>query len=230
MIKNIFLDLDDTILDFQKGERRAITHALRDFGIEPSVELIDRYVAINLDCWRALERGEMTKDQVLVVRFERLFSELMLDLSAEKVQRTYEEYLAGEHDFIEGAEELLQELKKNIKYRLFMVTNGIPSVQWPRIRDAGIGEYFDAIFISEEIGNAKPDVRFFNECFQRIGDLRHEECIIVGDSLTSDVKGGLNAGILTCHFNKRNTKYGDIRPHYEIKSLSELIPLLDGIE
>ena len=189
MIRNIFLDLDDTILDFQKGERRAITHTLRDFGIEPSVELIDRYVAINLDCWRALERGEMTKDQVLIVRFERLFSELVLDLSAEKVQQTYEEYLAGEHDFIEGAEELLQELKKNEKYRLYMVTNGIPSVQWPRIRDAGIGEYFDAIFISEEIGYAKPDVRFFNECFQRIGGLRHEECIIVGDSLTSDVKG-----------------------------------------
>ena len=111
-----------------------------------------------------------------------------------------------------------------------MATNGIPSVQKPRIRDAKIGGFFDGIFISEEIGYAKPDARFFEECFKKIENFRPEESIIVGDSLTSDIKGGLNAGILTCHFNRRNTKYGDIRPHYEIKSLDELIPLLDGIE
>lgn len=230
MIRNVFLDLDDTVLDFQKGERLAIAYALRDFGIEPTESCIDRYIEINLACWRALERGEMTKDQVLIGRFERLFSELKLDLSADKVQQVYEEYLAKEHDLIEGAEELLRELGRNKKYRLYMATNGIPSVQKPRIRDAKIGGFFDGIFISEEIGYAKPDARFFEGCFKKIENFRPEESIIVGDSLTSDIKGGLNAGILTCHFNRRNIKYGDIRPHYEIKSLDELIPLLDGIE
>ena len=230
MIKNVFLDLDDTLLNFQKGERVALVKTFKKIGIDPTEELINRYLRINLDCWRALERGEMTKDEVLFGRFERLFSEYRISASVTKTQEIYEELLSKEYDFLPGAKELLDDFKSCGRYRLFMATNGIPSVQNPRLDGSGVRDYFEGIFISEEIGFAKPSKAFFDECFNRIDGFRHEETIIVGDSLSSDVKGGLNAGILTCHFNPREIIYDGIKPHYTIKKLDELLPLLDSIE
>ena len=230
MIKNVFLDLDDTILDFQKGERVALIKALKQMGTDPTENLIKRYIEINLDCWRALERGEMTKDQVLFGRFERLFSEYGISASPIKTQEIYEKLLSEEHDFLPGAKELLDAFKSMGRYRLFMATNGIPSVQNPRLDDSGVREYFDMIFISEDIGFAKPSKAFFDECFSRIDGFRHEETIIVGDSLSSDICGGINAGILTCHFNRNGILYDKIKPNYVIKNLDELLPLLDSIE
>ena len=230
MIKNLFLDLDDTILDFQKGERKAIHQTLIKMGLPSDEAIIERYIEINLDCWQALERGEMTRDHVLVGRFEMLFREINTTKSAVEAQDIYEDLLKEEHDFIPGAKELLYELEKSGKYRLFMATNGIPSVQKPRIADSGIGKYFEEIFISEETGAAKPQKAFFEGCFSRIDGFTPKETIIVGDSLSSDIKGGINSGILTCHFNPKDKPYTNIKPDYKIKNLSELIPLLDSIE
>ena len=230
MIKNLFLDLDDTLLDFQKGERAAISEAFHQLGIGYDESTIERYMEINLACWQALERGEMTKDQVLFGRFERLFLEMGIEASVNDVQEIYEKLLATQHDFVDGARELLEELYASGKYRLYMATNGIPSVQKPRISDSGIGKYFDGIFISEEIGYAKPKREFFEGCFARIEDFRPEQTLIVGDSLTSDILGGINAGIRTCHFNKKDKPYDSIIPDYKINKLSELTELLDRIE
>lgn len=230
MIKNIFLDLDDTILDFQKGERKALHKAFSDMGVPTDEGTVKRYIEINLDCWRALERGQMTKDEVLVGRFEMLFREIGITASATEAQDIYEAYLAGEHDFLPGGEELLRAIEKSGKYRLFMATNGIPSVQKPRIKDSGVGRYFERIFISEEIGYAKPMKEFFDACFSEIKGFECDETIIVGDSLSSDIKGGINAGIRTCHFNPQGKPYGEITPDYTIRSLDELLPLLDSIE
>ena len=230
MIKNIFLDLDDTILDFQRGERIALCHAFEKKKIEYDEQLIQRYIEINIDCWRALERGEMTRDEVLVGRFERLFSEMGIKESADEVQAIYERALADEHDFLPGGHELLDQLKGCGCYRLYMATNGIPDVQWPRIKASGVGEYFDGIFISEEVGFAKPDRKFFEKCFNGIPNFKHEETIIVGDSLSSDIQGGINAGILTCHFNPKARPYNNIKPDYTINNLSELTELLDSIK
>ena len=110
------------------------------------------------------------------------------------------------------------------------ITNGIPEVQKPRIKDSGVSEFFSGIFLSEDIGYAKPDERFFEECFKRIDGFQKEESIIVGDSLSSDIQGGINAGILTCHFNPKSNPYNKIKPDYKISDLSELIPLLDSIK
>lgn len=230
MIRTVFLDLDDTILDFQKGERIAVCKTFQNMGVSTSDEVIDRYIEINLALWQALERREVTKDEVLIGRFEKLFSEMGIDLSANEAQEMYEELLSKEHDFLPGGKELLDEFHQCKKYRLFMATNGIPAVQWPRIKDSGVGEYFEDIFISQNIGYAKPDKRFFDECFSKIKDFDINECIIVGDSLSSDIKGGINAGIKSCHFNPKNKSYDKIIPDYKINELSELIPLLDSIE
>ena len=230
MIREVFLDLDETILDFQKGERQAIEKTLELIGIPKRESIINRYMEINVASWRALERREMTRDQVLYGRFEKLFKELSITEDAVKTQRIYQELLSKEHDFIPGGEELLQELSKSEKYRLYIATNGIPEVQRPRIIDSGIGKYFENIFISYDFGVGKPSREFFERCFEKIEGFRREECIIVGDSLTSDIKGGINAGIKTCHFDRRSTVYTDIIPDYTIKELSQLIPLLDSIE
>lgn len=230
MIKNIFLDLDDTILDFRRGERIALCRTFELKKIKYDEDVIKRYVEINLDCWRALERGEMTRDEVLVGRFNRLFCELGIKESAVEVQKIYENSLAQEREFLPGGKELLDSLGKCGKYRLFMATNGIPEVQKPRIKNSGVGEYFDGIFISDEIGFSKPDRRFFEKCFDLIPNFKKEETIIVGDSLSSDIQGGINAGILTCHFNPKASSYSNIKPDYTINELSELIPLLDGIK
>ena len=149
MIKNVFLDLDDTILDFQKGERIAIKHTFEKIGIEPSEATIKRYIEINLECWKALERGEMTRNQVLIGRFERLFSEMKITASPIDAQSIYEILLSREHDFIAGGRELLNDFKVGGKYKLYMVTNGIPEVQKPRIKDSGVSEFFSGIFLSD---------------------------------------------------------------------------------
>ena len=230
MIKTVFLDLDDTILDFQKGERNAIWQTLLRVGVQPNHSIIERYMEINISSWRALERGEMTRDQVLYGRFERLFAELGHTYSPVDTQRVYQDLLSKEHDFLPGGQELLELFRKSVKYKLYMATNGIPEVQRPRIADSGIGEYFEDIFISYDFGVGKPRKEFFDRCFEKIECFNKAEAIIVGDSLTSDIKGGINAGILTCHFNPKNIEYNDIKPDYKINQLSELIPLLDSIK
>lgn len=230
MIRTVFLDLDDTLLDFQKGERIALAKALDAMGIPYDDALVERYIEINLACWKALERGEMTSAEVLVGRFEMLFEEYKINASANEIQDIYQELLSHEHDFIPGGKELLLDFKKDGKYSLYMATNGIPAVQRPRIAASGIGEFFKDIFISYDLGYGKPKKEFFDGCFERIENFKKEECIIVGDSLTSDIKGGINAGIKTCHFNRLNLPYTDIKPDYKINYLSELIPLLDSIE
>ena len=230
MIKNVFLDLDDTIFDFQKGERHSICKTFEQMGIPTDEAVISRYIEINLDCWRALERGEMTKEQVLVGRFEVLFNELNIPASAPMAQRIYEDFLALEYDFIPGAVELLESFRSTGKYNLYTATNGIPEVQKPRIAKSGIAKYFNVIFISEEIGYAKPDKRFFDACFSSIDGFNLAETIIVGDSLTSDIKGGRDAGIKTCLFNpKGKPNKTDIIPDFEISSLGELPHVLMGL-
>ena len=230
MIRTVFLDLDDTILDFGRGERKALCRTLLDLGINPSPELVARYVEINISLWRAFERREIDREEVLVGRFRRLFSEFDIEASAEGAEESYEKYLSMEHDFLPGAEQMLKDLYNDGRYSLYMATNGNPAVQWPRIKDTDIGKYFKDIFISYDYGVGKPNREFFERCFERIEDFKPEEAIIIGDSLTSDIKGGINAGIKTCHFNHRNHAYSDIIPDYEIKNMSELKALIDSIE
>ena len=230
MIKNIFLDLDNTILDFHKAERIAVCKTFDKLNIPYTDETIARYGKINVARWKGLERGELTLKQVQYGRFEQLFDEIGVSVSAEETQDLYHRLLSEEHDFMPGGKELLDELKNSGKYRLFMATNGSPDVQHPRIADSGIGEYFENIFISYEMGCAKPQKEFFDKCFAHIEGFNRDEAIIVGDSLTSDIMGGINAGIHTCHYNVWGDKYDKIIPEYTITNLSELIPLLESIK
>lgn len=224
----VLLDLDDTILDFHKAEANAVSKTLLQLGIEPRESTVQRYSQINAGRWELLEQGLITREEVLTSRFEMLFSELELERSGIEAQKIYEELLGKGHWFMPGAEKLLETLYG--RYELYIVSNGNLSVQDSRIASAGIGRYFNEIFISERIGFDKPRKEFFDACFARIPDFDPKRAVIVGDSLTSDIRGGINAGIKTCWFNPNGEQAReDIVPDYHISALEELPKLLKKI-
>ena len=225
MIKNILLDLDDTLLDFGAAEHAALTRAFAEFGISTDEAVMRRYSEINANCWRRLERGEISRPEVLLGRFRALFAELGLPGRAEEVNARYEEYLALEHPFVPGAPALLEALYG--KFDLYIVSNGTAKIQYSRIAGANIGSYFSGIFISEEIGCDKPQKAFFDHCFSQIRNFRRAESLMVGDSLTSDMLGGRSAGIRTVWFNPANKRDTiGAAPDYEIQALRQLTELV----
>ena len=228
MIKKILLDLDDTVLDFHKGERMAIEKTLSSFGVEPTAEVIALYRECNRFCWSSLERGEMERDDVLIHRFKMVFDKLGVPEDPRKVQYVYERNLAAECHFIEGAEDAVKNLSE--KYDLYIASNGTAFVQDRRIAASGIEKYCKGIFISERIGANKPSREFFDGCFEKMGDTNKDEILIVGDSLSSDILGGINAGIHTCHVDPTGAfNYAEINPDHSIKCLSELPKLLESL-
>ena len=230
MIKYLFLDLDNTILDFSKAESIAIRKTMRQYGLEPTDELAARYSAINDWHWKALERGELTKPQVVTQRFAVFFAEQGIDVDAAAVAKTYETYLSQGHWYLPGAEEAVKE-KLFGKYRLFLASNGTPVVQHGRMTSADLYPYFEQSFISEEIGYNKPAREYFEIAFSRIPGFDPVECVMVGDSLTGDIQGGKNAGLRTVWINPGHKTAPDhLKPDYEIEYLADLPALLEELE
>ena len=227
MIEFLLLDLDDTILDFHKAERIALSKTFRDFGLEPAEDVLDLYHNINKWHWEQLELGTMTRDQVLVNRFGALFEKVGMTVDPAACAKSYESNLGIGHYFLPGAEEAVKRLKEH--YRLFLVSNGTATVQHSRLTSAGLYPYFEQVFISQEIGYNKPDKAYFDCCFERIPGFAPEKALMVGDSLTSDIKGGINAGLKTVWVNPAHKPCGDIRPDYEIEGLSDLEGLLESL-
>ena len=227
MIEYLFLDLDDTILDFKKAEYIAIGKTISDFGVEPTDAVRHRYHEINKWHWEQLELGKLTRAEVLENRFKVLFTELGVNVDATAVARTYEKNLSQGHWFLPGAEETVDLLSK--KYRLFLASNGTASVQKGRMTSANLYRFFETVFVSQEIGHNKPSKAYFDACFATIPGFDQEKAMIVGDSLSSDIKGGINAGIKTVWVNPDHKPCGDIRPDYEIEALHQLPALLETL-
>ena len=223
----VFFDLDDTLFDFKKAERIAIGKAFKEVGIEASPGIIDRYSEINVGRWQLMELGLISRNEVLLGRFTQLFSEIGADASPERTNDLYEHFLSKGHYFMPGAEELIHELYG--EYRLFICSNGTAIVQSGRIESAGIEKFFEKIFVSEKIGFNKPSKEYFERCFSEIDGFDHSRAIIIGDSLSSDIKGGLTAGIKTCWYNPmKRTGREDIIPDHTVSDLCEIPELLDS--
>ena len=228
MIRNILFDADDTLLDFQRSEREALSRTLREFGAEPTPGLLRRYHEINASFWKLLELKQIEREDLKRKRYEQLIEEYHLPLSAQAVAERYEKLLGEQYFLIDGARSLLETLSPN--YRLYIVSNGGLNVQLNRIRHAGIGAYFSDVFISQEVGYDKPDAEFFNVCFSRIPNFSREETVIVGDSLSSDIAGGKNAGIKTVWYHPNGpSSRTDIFPDCEIHHLSEFPAALERL-
>lgn len=228
MVEFLFLDMDDTILDFHKAEAVALRNTLKQFGVEPTDEVCALYSQINKGWWERLERKEVTRQQLQVGRFADLFDQLGVVADAVACAPCYMKNLGIGHYFLPGAEEAVAALSK--KYRLYLASNGELNTQKSRIASADIAQYFEKIFISGEIGVDKPDKRFFEGCFDQIPDFDPKRALMVGDSLTSDIQGGKNAGIPTCWVNPAHKPARpDIQPDYQIESITQLEALLEKL-
>lgn len=225
MMEFVFLDLDDTILDFHRTEQDSLTKTLRECGIEPTEAVIACYRQIDRQHWQRLERGELTHTQVQQGRFRVLLDELGVALDAAEVNRRFRAHLCGDQYFLPQARQAVEQLHRH--HRLFLASNGATSAQHARLERAGLRPYFEQVFISEEIGFNKPSGEFFDACFARIPGFDRERAVMVGDSLTSDILGGIRAGLRTCWLNPaRRPPDPAIRPDWEIQSLAQLEALL----
>lgn len=224
--KALFLDMDGTFLDFHAAERAAFFKAFQKAGAEPTQENYERYSALNDSLWKAFERGEIEKQDIRNSRFTKLFEALGLEADGIATEREYERFLGKGHDLIPHAKEVLEYLAG--RYPLYVVTNGFAQVQKTRLALAGIDRFMTQKFISEQIGYQKPQKEFFDACFAQLEQkFAPSEILLIGDSLTSDIRGAHNAGIASCWFNPAQAvNESGICPTYEIADLRELLELL----
>ncbi len=223
--KLVFIDLDETLMDFYLAEKQALSLSFRQFGLEYSERAILEYDEINAGVWRKLERGEIDQETLKVERFRLLFERMHADVDPAAFSALYLLELGKGVFLLPGAEETCAYLSS--KYALAVVTNGIKEVQRSRISRSPLEPYFSALIISEEAGSSKPAPAIFEHACDRLGFRDKDRMIMVGDSLSSDIRGGINFGIDTCWFNP-GSKANDsgLQPTYEIQTLSELMTIL----
>lgn len=227
MIKVILWDIDGTVLNFLKSENYAIKKCFAALNIcECDDAMVERYSAINKKYWEMLERGEITKPQVQRGRFEELFEKEGIEFhEIDELNKMYQVVLGDKIFFNDDSFELLKSLKG--RYKQYAVTNGTITAQENKMRQSGLVEVFDGVFISDKIGYEKPSVSFFDAVFEAIGAYEKDDIMIVGDSLTSDIQGGNNAGIMCCWYNPdRNVNNKNLRIDYEIKNLNDINNIL----
>lgn len=227
--KFLLWDIDGTLIDFHAAEEVCIRGLLREQGVEITLEQLRTYQKINRGYWEALEKNEITKPEVYVNRFRDFFEHIGVShIDTAKFNADYQKGLAETVEMEEGAMEVLSTLSKN--YKQYAVTNGSGVAQTGKLAKSGLDKIFEDVFISEVIGFEKPNIEFFEAMEKAIPNFRREEAIIIGDSLTSDMRGGNNAGITNCWYNPRHLKNEmDVKIDFEIEKLTDIYRVL-GIQ
>lgn len=222
----LLFDVDDTLLDFKRAEAESIKYLLKYKNVEPTDELVQLYSQINGDLWRQFELDKVTREELQLLRFERLFLELGMSVDTLECSQIYRKKLNESAYLMEGARQLLDSLYG--KYKMYIITNGLAKTQHSRLALSDLNKYFDYIFISEEIGYNKPKKGFFDKVYEIIPEKDKSKMLIIGDSLTTDVAGGNNECIDVCWFNsnKKPIPVG-YQFDYIINSLGELTKLLE---
>ena len=224
----LLIDADDTILDFKNSERDAILNLCEQYGIPDNESVADKFQQINRRMWDLFELGQVTREQIFYSRFEELFDFYgITDMDVIEVGDQYRENMAHSRRILKGARAFLARISQN--HDLYCVTNGNTRTQKMRMKSSGLGKYFKKLYISQEINLAKPSKEFFKYVLNDIGVYDLQDVYIIGDSLTSDIQGGINSGIKTILFNKENKAIKDIRPDYEVKNYIQLERLIQKI-
>ncbi|MCM3032025.1 YjjG family noncanonical pyrimidine nucleotidase [Niallia sp. MER 6] len=224
--RTLLFDIDDTLLDFAAAEQESLRMLLESQGIQYSTDNHNKYSQINRRLWAAFEDGKISREELFSTRFSLLFKELGKVVDGMQLEEHYRRGLSEGHQLIAGALELIQELQN--EFDLYIVTNGISKTQDRRLKLSGLFSSFKAVFVSEDTGYQKPMKEFFDLVFERIPNLTLNETLIIGDSLSADIKGGILAGIDTCWVNPNGiANTTEWKPTYEIKSLSELYNILE---
>ena len=222
--KAVLIDIDDTLFDFRQSSFAAMQGALARWDVPFTWDDMAAYEVYNDALWKQFERGEVAKDFIFTERFRRYFAARGLSIDPAEFNTAYLRGLAEGYAFMPHCRELLEALHG--RYKVFVVTNGDAFAQRSRIARSGLAHLFDGVFISEELGCRKPEKIFYDKVFEIIGPEYRTCSLMVGDSLTSDMQGGRNAGIPTCFYGRREDADG--RCDYVIEDLLELLPLLDA--
>lgn len=219
----ILFDSDDTLLDFHASEKKAIYEAFEKSGLYFDAEMLKVYSEINQSLWKTLERGEITTDELLVERFARFFERYSYNKDPKEMNDLYFYCLADTDFVIEGARDVLDTLKD--KYELNVITNGVGFIQTSRLAKSNMRKYFKHLFISGEIGANKPSKLFFDHVLNMVSEKDKSKILVVGDSLTSDIKGAVNCGVDSIYIGDES-KIADIKPTYTVSKISEILNII----
>jgi 2-haloacid dehalogenase len=222
--KWLLFDMDDTLFDYDRAEESALRATFEQVGLAFDEDILRVYRGINDQLWLDLEQGRVDAVRLKVLRFERLFAALEVDHDPPAFSARYLGNLGDCVFLIDGAEDIVRTLEG--RFNLGVITNGLTDVQRPRLAKSGFDGYVSAVIISEEVGAAKPDAAIFDVAFEHMGHPAKDEVLIVGDSLSSDIVGGLTYGIDTCWFNPAGEPNGHPASTFEIQRLSDLLPIL----
>ena len=222
----ILFDADNTLLNFDAAENKALAETLVNYGIEPDAETVQTYPTINEELWRQREKGQIRREKLFGERFSRFLKAINAAGDGVEMNRFYLEQLSTHPDLM--SPEVLDVLRELSEVAtLAIVSNGAQKVQTRRLAESGVMNFMEDVFISEKMGCEKPNARIFDAALRALGVENREHVLMVGDSLTSDIQGGANAGLDTCWFNPNHTENpGKVIPTYEIASLEELYPLV----
>lgn len=219
----ILADIDNTLLDFDRCSAAGVKKVMDHYGVAYSEDHLQQYLALNDRLWKRYERGEIPKNVIFETRFREFMALFGVDADALFANELYMEGLKSQVFYKPHCMEFLNAVKGRCK--LYAVTNGVALTQQVRLKKSGLEPYFDKIFISEQMGCKKPETKFFVKVFDAIGPVDKSRCILLGDSLTSDMQGGRNAGIATCLVGNAAD---DPRCDYIISDLMEFLPILEG--
>ena len=222
----VLFDADNTLLDFDAAENKALAETLVNYGIEPDAETVQTYRTINEELWRQLEKGQIRREKLFSERFSRFLKAIDAAGDGVEMNRFYLEQLSTHPDLM--SPEVLDVLRELSEVAtLAIVSNGAQKVQTRRLAESGVMNFMEDVFISEKMGCEKPNARIFDAALRALGVENREHVLMVGDSLSSDVQGGVNAGLDTCWYNPNHAENpGKVVPTYEISSLEELSPLV----
>lgn len=220
----VFIDIDDTLLDFTKCANDAIKSACNKFGVPYTTTLVDTFHPINLDLWHRLEKKEVTKEKLFDTRFQIVFDKLGIKADGIAFETAFRENFHESAILVDGARDLLEYLRS--KYKVYVASNASMHQQTNRMKKAELDGYIDGYFVSEEIGFPKPQKEFFDACFKALPDVKPQDVVMIGDSLSADIKGACEYGLKTIWYNHRNEPTSDVKCDYIVSRLSEVKNIL----
>ena len=224
--KFLLFDLDHTLLDFDAAEDVALSHLLKEEGVEDIQAYNDYYVPMNRTLWKDLELKKITKQELVNTRFVKLFAHFGIEKDGAYLAERYQFFLSKQGQIFPGVEDLLKKLIHQ-GFELYAATNGITYIQTGRLEQSGIKPYFKEIFISEQLHTQKPDAEFYEKIGARIPNFDKNHALMIGDSLSADIQGGNNASIDTIWYNPHHLENKtQAQPTYEVHSYKDLLNCL----